>query len=212
MPDLDSGAPNFFTPMSACSSSLSGIGSGERSSPEKNSEDCGAIRDWNPKPLLDKLYEASIYFETTNLPFKSHLQISYAPRMETKRDRFVNMQGHVEVRIKSILDSLIQNYVLLFERCLNWYGARILCSGPVRWNVNGSWTRTKLERTIYENEGGSPANFCGEMTFWKFEDFLGILDPLCGRGSSPGLVPERGRSWRQSRRTHSACSRRTRAH
>ncbi|CAJ0937040.1 unnamed protein product, partial [Mesorhabditis belari] len=63
MPDLDSG-----------------IGSGERPSPERNGEETPALRDWDPRVMLHALYE-----------------LSYQPRQETKRDRFVNMEGHVEV-------------------------------------------------------------------------------------------------------------------
>uniref|UniRef100_A0A8R1I6S3 Uncharacterized protein n=1 Tax=Caenorhabditis japonica TaxID=281687 RepID=A0A8R1I6S3_CAEJA len=43
-------------------------------------EEANALREWDPKVLLRSLYE-----------------ISYEPRVETKRNRFVTMEGHVEV-------------------------------------------------------------------------------------------------------------------
>uniref|UniRef100_A0A8R1DJH1 Actin n=2 Tax=Caenorhabditis japonica TaxID=281687 RepID=A0A8R1DJH1_CAEJA len=42
-------------------------------------EEANALREWDPKVLLRSLYE-----------------ISYEPRVETKRNRFVTMEGHVE--------------------------------------------------------------------------------------------------------------------
>lgn len=46
-------------------------------------EEANALREWDPKHLLKALYE-----------------ISYEPRVETKRNRFVTMEGHVEVSIR----------------------------------------------------------------------------------------------------------------
>uniref|UniRef100_A0A158P6G5 PH domain-containing protein n=1 Tax=Angiostrongylus cantonensis TaxID=6313 RepID=A0A158P6G5_ANGCA len=43
-------------------------------------EENAVLRDWNPKALVRALYE-----------------VSYEPRVETKRNRFVYMEGHVEV-------------------------------------------------------------------------------------------------------------------
>ncbi|CAO4373776.1 unnamed protein product [Caenorhabditis nigoni] len=43
-------------------------------------EEANALREWDPKHLLKALYE-----------------ISYEPRVETKRNRFITMEGHVEV-------------------------------------------------------------------------------------------------------------------
>ncbi|KJH52801.1 Actin [Dictyocaulus viviparus] len=43
-------------------------------------EESAVLRDWNPKALVRALYE-----------------VSYEPRVETKRNRFVNMEGHVEI-------------------------------------------------------------------------------------------------------------------
>ncbi|PIO63544.1 hypothetical protein TELCIR_14851 [Teladorsagia circumcincta] len=49
--------------------------------PEKFvSEENAVLRDWNPRALVRALYE-----------------VSYEPRVETKRNRFVSMEGHVEV-------------------------------------------------------------------------------------------------------------------
>ncbi|KAK5985873.1 hypothetical protein GCK32_020519, partial [Trichostrongylus colubriformis] len=49
--------------------------------PEKiASEENAILRDWNPRALVRALYE-----------------VSYEPRVETKRNRFVSMEGHVEV-------------------------------------------------------------------------------------------------------------------
>ncbi|KAK6035077.1 hypothetical protein COOONC_27418 [Cooperia oncophora] len=49
--------------------------------PEKIiNEENAILRDWNPRALVRALYE-----------------VSYEPRVETKRNRFVSMEGHVEV-------------------------------------------------------------------------------------------------------------------
>ncbi|XGW29907.1 hypothetical protein V3C99_009168 [Haemonchus contortus] len=43
-------------------------------------EENAVLRDWNPRALVRALYE-----------------VSYEPRVETKRNRFISMEGHVEV-------------------------------------------------------------------------------------------------------------------
>ncbi|PAV69996.1 hypothetical protein WR25_10932 [Diploscapter pachys] len=43
-------------------------------------DDTAALRDWNPSKLIKALYE-----------------VSYEPKVQTKRNRFLNMEGHVEV-------------------------------------------------------------------------------------------------------------------
>lgn len=54
---------------------------GNLSHPERIfGEENAVLRDWNPKALVRALYE-----------------VSYEPRVETKRNRFVSMEGHVEI-------------------------------------------------------------------------------------------------------------------
>uniref|UniRef100_A0A1I7XDR2 PH domain-containing protein n=1 Tax=Heterorhabditis bacteriophora TaxID=37862 RepID=A0A1I7XDR2_HETBA len=73
-----------------------------RASPEKmNGEENSVLKDWNPRKLVEVLYE-----------------VSYEPRVETKRNRFVNMEGHVDVPSDetNTLAELERNWKQLYMR------------------------------------------------------------------------------------------------
>ena len=59
-------------------------------------DDAAALRDWNPSKLIKALYEVGIR-QKKIIQLCLVIQVSYEPKVQTKRNRFLNMEGHVEV-------------------------------------------------------------------------------------------------------------------
>ncbi|VDD95542.1 unnamed protein product [Enterobius vermicularis] len=104
---------------------------GERSSPAQfakeefmeqlNAEESPTCAHWNPRLLINKLYE-----------------VSYEPRKESKLNRFVNMEGHLEVPVDD--DNVIaaelqkkwtQKYFRTKEGRLQWFASHFADEHPV---------------------------------------------------------------------------------
>ncbi|MFH4974826.1 hypothetical protein AB6A40_001535 [Gnathostoma spinigerum] len=83
-------------------------------------ENCPACVNWNPSKLLSKLYE-----------------ISYIPRKESKRCRFTNMEGHLEVPVEdgTIMAELQKTWATKYFRTrdgrLQWFASHFADDHPV---------------------------------------------------------------------------------
>ncbi|VDM24471.1 unnamed protein product [Toxocara canis] len=85
-----------------------------------DAEDSPGCAQWNPKLLIDKLYE-----------------IDYSPRKESKRNRFTNMEGHLDVPIddKNVIAELqktwAQKYFRTRDGRLQWFASHFADDCPV---------------------------------------------------------------------------------
>uniref|UniRef100_A0A0N5AXK4 PH domain-containing protein n=1 Tax=Syphacia muris TaxID=451379 RepID=A0A0N5AXK4_9BILA len=102
----------------------------ERSSPAQfvkeeyieklNAEDSPVCTNWDPRLLIDKLYE-----------------VSYNPRIESKINRFTNMEGHLEVPVNEndIIAELQKKWVKKYFRTkegrLQWFATHFANDSPV---------------------------------------------------------------------------------
>uniref|UniRef100_A0A915BTQ9 PH domain-containing protein n=2 Tax=Parascaris univalens TaxID=6257 RepID=A0A915BTQ9_PARUN len=85
-----------------------------------DAEDSPGCAQWNPKLLIDKLYE-----------------IDYSPRKESKRNRFTNMEGHLDVPVddKNIIAELQKSWTQKYFRTrdgrLQWFASHFADDYPV---------------------------------------------------------------------------------
>uniref|UniRef100_A0A9J2PGK0 PH domain-containing protein n=1 Tax=Ascaris lumbricoides TaxID=6252 RepID=A0A9J2PGK0_ASCLU len=85
-----------------------------------DAEDSPGCAQWNPKLLIDKLYE-----------------VDYSPRKESKRNRFTNMEGHLDVpvddknMIAELQKSWTQKYFRTRDGRLQWFASHFADDCPV---------------------------------------------------------------------------------
>ncbi|CAB3406419.1 unnamed protein product [Caenorhabditis bovis] len=102
--------------------------------------EANALREWDPKKLLKALYE-----------------VSYEPRVETKRNRFISMEGHVEVPADEVTkadgldnDGWMKQYIRTKEGRLQIFASHYAGEAPAQELIlsGADVDANKEERTL----------------------------------------------------------------